>query len=92
MERITNITPIDEFYNQMTKEEIYQEYYKLYQRYDLCLKQFDDLLVALKSVKKTLDKIKPQQVLDIMKLQQKELLDLEHEQQMESEVVIVCKE
>ena len=73
MERITNITPIDEFYDDMTKEEIYQEYYKLYQRYDLCLKQFDDLLGALKSVKKTLDKIKPQQVLDIMKLQQKEL-------------------
>ena len=92
MERITNITPIDEFYNKMSKEELYDEYFKLYQRYDLCLKQFDDLEASLRIVKKTLDKIKPEQVLEILNTQRKEQLELFNEQMRDSEVVIVCKE
>lgn len=90
MERITNITPIDEFVDKMTKEEIYDEYFKIYQEFDLCLKQRDDLEASLKIAKKSMEEVKIQQVLEILKTQEKELSELAQEHIENQGVTIVC--
>ena len=90
MERITNITPIDEFYNKMSKNEIYTEYFNTYQMYDLCLKQFDDLEASLRVVSRNQDTVKIEQILDILKSQQQERIELFNEQMREQETTIVC--
>jgi len=92
MERLTNITPIDEYYNDMTKDEVYESFFNTYQLLDLFWKQMDDLEFALNTVKKTKDTVKVDQVLDILEMQEKERIAVMNEHLREKEVVIVCKE
>lgn len=89
MERITNITPIDEFVSKMTKDELYQEYFNIYQEFDLCLKQKDELETSLKVAKKTKEEVKIDIILGILKAQEHELSDLAQEH-IKKEITIVC--
>lgn len=92
MQRVTNITPLDEFYDDMTKEEIYQNYYYTWRELSQCLNQFEDLKFALETVKDTQETIKIQQVIEILDKMQKQRIELFNEHRASQTITIVCME
>lgn len=87
--KLSNITPIDEFADKMTKDEIYDEYCDIWHELELCLMQFEDLEYALKTVQKSQETIKIEQVLDVLLSMMKERNELSQEHFKEG-ITIVC--
>lgn len=87
--KLSNITPIDEYIDKYTKEELYDEYADIWHELELCLMQFEDLEYALKTVKQTQETIKIEQVLDILQSMMKERNELSQEH-FKKDITIVC--
>lgn len=74
--QIAHTTPIDEFYDDMSKEELYQEYVNEYQMAVMCWHQFDDLYAVLKIELMNQETIKIDHILDLLRKQENERLKL----------------